>query len=104
MLLRAGVYNETVFKGIDYILDQMADQGIRVIIAFIDYWKQTDGVQQARSAACKSLQWCEDLSRWQSCMLPGPLHAIAQDRTFSQPLPPFLRSLPCTQQSLGMSI
>ena len=48
------MYNETVFQAIDYILDQMADSGIRVIIALIDYWKQTDGVQQARStlASC----------------------------------------------------
>lgn len=45
----AGQYNEVVFKAIDYILDQMGQQGIRVIIAFIDYWKQTDGVQQARA-------------------------------------------------------
>ena len=37
-----------MFKAIDYVLDQMSQQGIRVIVAFIDYWKQTDGVQQAR--------------------------------------------------------
>ena len=42
----AGQYNEAVFKAIDYILDQMSQQGIRVIVAFIDYWKKTDGVQQ----------------------------------------------------------
>ena len=45
----AGQYDETVFKAIDYILDQMSQQGIRVIVAFIDYWKKTDGVQQVRS-------------------------------------------------------
>jgi hypothetical protein len=45
----AGKYDETVFKAIDYVLDQMSQQGIRVIVAFIDYWKKTDGVQQVRS-------------------------------------------------------
>ena len=55
MLPTAGVYNETVFEAIDYILDQMADSGIRVIVAFIDYWKNTDGVQQA--SACCRLVW-----------------------------------------------
>ena len=75
LLLHAGVYNETVFKGIDYTLDQMANQGIRVIIAFIDYWKQTDGVQQARSAACLRGQFCHG---GQSSKRHQP-HTIAQD-------------------------
>jgi hypothetical protein len=45
------VYNETVFKTIDYILDQMRQSGIRVIVALTDYWKTTDGVQQVRNAS-----------------------------------------------------
>ena len=45
-LPRAGQYNEQVFKAIDYILDQMSQNGIRVIVALIDYWKKTDGVEQ----------------------------------------------------------
>ncbi|EIE22964.1 glycoside hydrolase, partial [Coccomyxa subellipsoidea C-169] len=36
-------YNEEVWKAIDYILDQMSQNGIRVIVALIDYWKKTDG-------------------------------------------------------------
>lgn len=40
------MYNEPVFKSIDYILNEMAKQGIKVIVALIDYWKATDGVQQ----------------------------------------------------------
>ena len=43
-----GQYNEQVFKSIDYILDQMSQNGIRVIVALIDYWKKTDGVEQVR--------------------------------------------------------
>ncbi len=35
-----------MFKAIDFILDQMSQNGIRVIVALIDNWKQTDGVQQ----------------------------------------------------------
>ncbi|BDA49901.1 Mannan endo-1,4-beta-mannosidase 1 [Coccomyxa sp. Obi] len=41
-----GQYNEQVFKSVDFILDQMSQNGIRVIVALIDYWKDTDGVQQ----------------------------------------------------------
>ncbi|KAK9903432.1 hypothetical protein WJX75_005512 [Coccomyxa subellipsoidea] len=46
-----GQYNEQVFKAIDYILDQMSQNGIRVIVALIDYWKKTDGVEQY-------VDWC----------------------------------------------
>ena len=35
-----------MFKAIDFILNEMGKQGIRVIVALIDYWKTTDGVQQ----------------------------------------------------------
>jgi len=45
----AGQYNEPVFKSIDFILNEMSKQGIKVIVALIDYWKKTDGVEQARS-------------------------------------------------------
>ena len=42
----AGQYNEQVFKAIDFILNEMSKQGIKVIVALVDYWKMTDGVQQ----------------------------------------------------------
>ena len=42
----AGQYNEQVFKAIDFILNEMGKQGIKVIVALVDYWKKTDGVQQ----------------------------------------------------------
>lgn len=48
--LRSGVYNEHVFQALDYVLDQASQHGMRVIIALTDYWKITDGVQQARLA------------------------------------------------------
>ncbi|CAK0786609.1 hypothetical protein CVIRNUC_009823 [Coccomyxa viridis] len=41
-----GQYNEQVFKAIDFILNEMGKQGIKVIVALVDYWKKTDGVQQ----------------------------------------------------------
>ena len=48
----AGQYNEPVFKSIDFILNEMGKQGIKVIVALIDYWKMTDGVQQVPRRAC----------------------------------------------------
>ena len=50
-LARAGQYNEQVFKSIDFILNEMGKQGIKVIVALIDYWKKTDGVEQASDHA-----------------------------------------------------
>lgn len=44
------MYNEHVFQALDYVLDQASQHGMRVIIALTDYWKITDGVQQARLA------------------------------------------------------
>ena len=35
-----------MFKSIDFILNEMGKQGIKVIVALVDYWKATDGVQQ----------------------------------------------------------
>ena len=49
---RAGQYNEQVFKAIDFILNEMGKQGIKVIVALVDYWKKTDGVQQVGASAC----------------------------------------------------
>ena len=41
-----GVYNEAVWQAIDAVLDSAARHGMRMIIAFVDYWKQSDGVPQ----------------------------------------------------------
>ena len=40
------MYNEQVFKAVDFVLDQAGQHGMRVIVALTDYWKVTDGVQQ----------------------------------------------------------
>ena len=48
----AGQYNEQVFKAIDFILNEMGKQGIKVIVALVDYWKKTDGVQQVGVCTC----------------------------------------------------
>ena len=49
LAVRAGQYNEQVFKAIDFVLNEMGKQGIKVIVALVDYWKKTDGVQQVGS-------------------------------------------------------
>ena len=47
----AGVFDEGVFRGIDYVLAQAARFGIRVIIALNNYFDDTDGVTNVRSIA-----------------------------------------------------
>ena len=48
LCIRAGMYNEQVFKAMDFVLDQASQHGMRAIVALTDYWKVTDGVQQVR--------------------------------------------------------
>ena len=43
-MLIAGVYNETVFRTVDAILDSASRAGLRVIVAMIDNWQELDGV------------------------------------------------------------
>jgi hypothetical protein len=42
--LFAGVYNEQVFRGLDYCIAQFARHGIKVIVALNNYWENSDSV------------------------------------------------------------
>ena len=44
LLYATGQYNETVFRGVDYVLAQAARFNIKVIIALTTYSENTDGV------------------------------------------------------------
>ncbi len=44
----AGVFDEGVFSGIDYVLAQAARFGIKVIIALNNCWEDHDGVGNVR--------------------------------------------------------
>ncbi|KAK9824422.1 hypothetical protein WJX72_010142 [[Myrmecia] bisecta] len=46
-----GVYNETVFRAFDEVLATAASADIKLIITFIDYWRDTDGIPQC-------VRWC----------------------------------------------
>ncbi|KAK9812428.1 hypothetical protein WJX73_010063 [Symbiochloris irregularis] len=39
-----GVYNELIFSGLDYALDQARQHNIKIVIAFIDNWNVVEGV------------------------------------------------------------
>ena len=41
---RAGVFNETIFRTVDTILDAASRAGLRVIVALVDNWQELDGV------------------------------------------------------------
>jgi hypothetical protein len=40
----AGVYNEQVFRGVDYAIAQAARFGIKIIVALTTYWEDNDGL------------------------------------------------------------
>lgn len=44
----AGVYNEAIFRGVDYAIAQAAHYNIRLIIAFGTNWEVHDGVPGVR--------------------------------------------------------
>ncbi len=44
----AGVFDEDVFRGVDYVLAQAARFGIKVIVALNNYWENHDGVGNVR--------------------------------------------------------
>lgn len=41
-----GQYNEKVFRGLDYLLDEARKRGIRVLLALTDNWQPTGGADQ----------------------------------------------------------
>eukprot|EP00850_Spirogloea_muscicola_P014010 SM000098S25090 [mRNA] locus=s98:134035:137644:- [translate_table: standard] len=41
---RAGIYSEATFEALDYVLYQCQTRGLRVILPFVNYWYDPDGV------------------------------------------------------------
>jgi mannan endo-1,4-beta-mannosidase len=41
-----GEYNEAVFKGLDYALDEARKRGIRLLLSLTDNWQQTGGADE----------------------------------------------------------
>ncbi len=38
----AGLYNETAFRGLDFVLDQAAQYGVKVMFTLANNWKTFD--------------------------------------------------------------
>lgn len=49
----AGVYNETAFRGLDYVLHQASLNGVRVLFTLADNWKTQDSKQNVRGAPAR---------------------------------------------------
>ena len=59
-----GVYNERVFRGLDYAIAQAAHHGIKIIIALNNYWENSDSVGNASNSCTVVLSghiWCTAL-------------------------------------------
>ena len=41
-LMNAGLYNETAFRGLDFVLDQAAQYGVKVMFTLANNWKTFD--------------------------------------------------------------
>jgi mannan endo-1,4-beta-mannosidase len=48
---QAGVYNETAFRALDYVLHKADLAGIRLLVALVNYWSDYGGMPQY-------VQWC----------------------------------------------
>jgi len=46
MQVTAGVYNETLFSGLDWVLAEASKRSLYVSLVLCDYWKYTGGVRQ----------------------------------------------------------
>jgi endo-1,4-beta-mannosidase len=38
----AGIYNETAFRGLDFVLDQASEYGVKVMFTLTNNWKTFD--------------------------------------------------------------
>ena len=52
LFVRAGVYNEAAFAGLDHVLDTAASYGIRVIFTMADYWLGVDSFKTVSHRTC----------------------------------------------------
>ncbi|EIE27597.1 glycoside hydrolase [Coccomyxa subellipsoidea C-169] len=41
-----GVYNEAMFRGLDFALDEARQRNVKVLLAFVDNWQSTGGVDE----------------------------------------------------------
>jgi len=41
-----GVYNEEIFRGLDYLLDEARKRDVRLLLALVDNWQPTGGADQ----------------------------------------------------------
>ena len=50
----AGIYNETAFRGLDFVLDQAAQYGVKVMFTLANNWKTFDSKYNVRSPPCRA--------------------------------------------------
>ncbi len=50
MCIAAGIYNETAFRGLDFVLDQAAQFGVKVMFTLTNNWKTFDSKYNVRIA------------------------------------------------------
>jgi len=82
LMPQAGVYNEQVFAGLDYFLDQLSQRGIRAVMVLNNYWEWTGGMAQY-------------VSWGQGTKIPYRLDPGGDYNTFTQYIDRFYACSPC---------
>ncbi len=82
LMPQAGVYNEQVFVGLDYFLDQLSQRGIRAVMVLNNYWEWTGGMAQY-------------VSWGQGTKIPYRLDPGGNYNTFTQYIDRFYACAPC---------
>ena len=55
VVCNAGLYNETAFRGLDFVLDQAAQFGVKVMFTLANNWKTFDSKYNVRAPPTPSL-------------------------------------------------
>jgi mannan endo-1,4-beta-mannosidase len=82
LMPQPGVYNEQVFQGLDYFLDQLSQRGIRAVMVLNNYWEWTGGMAQY-------------VSWGQGTKIPYRLDPGGNYNTFTQYIDRFYACAPC---------
>jgi mannan endo-1,4-beta-mannosidase len=82
LMPQPGVYNEQVFAGLDYFLDQLSQRGIRAVMVLNNYWEWTGGMAQY-------------VSWGQGTKIPYRLDPGGDYNTFTQYIDRFYACSPC---------
>jgi mannan endo-1,4-beta-mannosidase len=82
LMPQPGVYNEQVFVGLDYFLDQLSQRGIRAVMVLNNYWEWTGGMAQY-------------VSWGQGTKIPYRLDTGGDYNTFTQYIDRFYACAPC---------